>query len=66
MKETKSDLPDQNGYNTVSNNLTVTGAQLSDQGMYYCNVAIGNGRVFNVSKKITVCGLSQIIQFQII
>jgi hypothetical protein len=66
MAETQRIDLNGNSYDTVSKNLTITGAQLSDQGMYYCNVTDGNGRVFSVSKKITIYGLSQIFKFQII
>jgi len=45
----------------VSKNLTVTEAQLSDQGIYHCNVTDGNGRIFSVAKKITVYGLYKIV-----
>ncbi len=45
----------------VSKNLTVTEAQLSDQGIYHCNIADVNGRIFSVAKKITVYGLYKIV-----
>lgn len=49
---------DVNGFNydMVSKNLTISSAQASDEGMYYCNVTDGKGRVFSVSKKIVVYG----------
>ena len=47
-----------NSYDTVSTNLTVTGAQKEDEGTYYCNITDVRGRVFSVSKKITVYGMS--------
>jgi hypothetical protein len=50
-----------NRYDTVSKNLTITEAQLSDQGIYHCNVTNGIGRIFSVAKKITVYGLLKLL-----
>ncbi len=61
MAETQRIDLNGNSYDTVSKNLTVTEAQLSDQGMYHCNVTDGNGRIFSVAKKITVYGLYKIV-----
>jgi hypothetical protein len=61
MAETQRIDLNGNSYDTVSKNLTVTEAQLSDQGVYHCNVTDGNGRIFSVAKKITVYGLYKIV-----
>jgi hypothetical protein len=60
MAETQRMDLNGNSYGTVSKNLTIIGAQLSDQGIYHCNVIDGNGRIFSVAKKITVYGLNKI------
>ncbi len=60
MAETERINLNGNSYDTVSKNLTIIGAQLSDQGIYHCNVTDGNGRIFSVAKKITVYGLYKI------
>jgi hypothetical protein len=61
MAETQPKDLNGNSYNTVSKNLTIIGAQLSDQGIYHCNVIDVNGRIFSVAKKITVYGLYKIV-----
>jgi hypothetical protein len=50
-----------NSYDIVSKNLTISEAQMSDQGIYDCNVIDGNGTIFSVAKKITVYGLYKIV-----
>ncbi|CAG2106712.1 unnamed protein product, partial [Medioppia subpectinata] len=54
MAETQRIELNGNSYDTVSKNLTITDAQMEDDGNYHCNVTDGNGRVFSTSKKVTV------------
>jgi hypothetical protein len=61
MAETQRIDLNGNSYDTVSRTLTITEAQLSDQGIYHCNVTDGIGRIFSVAKKITVYGLYKIV-----
>ncbi len=50
-----------NSYDIVSKNLTISEAQMSDQGIYDCNVIDVNGTIFSVAKKIAVYGLYKIV-----
>ena len=61
MAETQRIELNGNSYDTVSRNLTITGAQMEDEGIYHCNVTDGNGRVFSASKKVTVYGICLIM-----
>jgi hypothetical protein len=61
MAETQRIDHNGNSYDTISKNLTITRAQLSDQGIYHCNVIDVNGTIFSVAKKIAVYGLYKIV-----